>query len=46
MVRSAAKNFNDVLIVTNVNDYENVLGALENGNDSMEFRRGSDDQSI
>ncbi len=40
MVRSAAKNFNDVLIVTDVNDYENVLGALENGNDSMEFRRG------
>ena len=40
MVRSAAKNFNDVLIVTNVNDYEDVLGALENGNDSIEFRRG------
>jgi len=40
MVRSAAKNFNDVLIVTDVNDYEDVLGALENGNDSMEFRRG------
>jgi len=39
MVRSAAKNFNDVLIVTNVNDYEDVLGALENGNDNMEFRR-------
>jgi len=30
MVRSAAKNFNDVLIVTDVNDYEDVLGALEN----------------
>ncbi len=40
MVRSAAKNFNDVLIVTDVNDYENVLGALENGHDSMDFRRG------
>jgi phosphoribosylaminoimidazolecarboxamide formyltransferase/IMP cyclohydrolase len=39
MVRSAAKNFNDVLIVTDVNDYENVLGALENNNDSLEFRR-------
>ena len=40
MVRSAAKNFNDVLIVTNVNDYEDILGALETGNDSLEFRRG------
>ena len=40
MVRSAAKNFNDVLIVTDVNDYENVLDALENGNDSLGFRRG------
>ena len=39
MVRSAAKNFNDVLIVTDVNNYENVLGALENKHDSMEFRR-------
>ncbi len=39
MVRSAAKNFNDVLIVTDVNDYENVLGALENGLNSLEFRR-------
>ncbi|MFT7824655.1 MAG: bifunctional phosphoribosylaminoimidazolecarboxamide formyltransferase/IMP cyclohydrolase [Sulfurimonas sp.] len=39
MVRSAAKNFNDVLIVTDVNDYEEVLGALENGNDSLAFRR-------
>lgn len=40
MVRSAAKNFNDVLIVTDVNDYEEVLGALENGRDTIEFRRG------
>jgi len=40
MVRSAAKNFQDVLIVTDVNDYEEVLSALEDKNDSMEFRRG------
>lgn len=39
MVRSAAKNFNDVLIVTNVNDYDNVLSALNNGADTLEFRR-------
>ncbi len=40
MVRSAAKNFNDVLIVTNVNDYENVLTALETDSNTVEFRRG------
>jgi len=39
MVRSAAKNFNDVLIVTDVNDYESVLDALESQNDTTEFRR-------
>ncbi len=39
MVRSAAKNFNDVLIVTNVNDYEDVLTALETENNTLEFRR-------
>jgi len=39
MVRSAAKNFNDVLIVTSVDDYSSVLDALENKNDSLEFRR-------
>jgi len=39
MVRSAAKNFNDVLIVTDVNDYNAVLQALENKEDSLEFRR-------
>jgi len=39
MVRSAAKNFNDVLIVTDVNDYDAVLNALENGENTLEFRR-------
>jgi len=39
MVRSAAKNFNDVLIVTNVNDYDAVLQALESKEDTLEFRR-------
>jgi phosphoribosylaminoimidazolecarboxamide formyltransferase/IMP cyclohydrolase len=39
MVRSASKNFNDVLIVTDVNDYSVVLEALENQTDSLEFRR-------
>ena len=39
MVRSAAKNFQDVLIVTDANDYDKVLEALKNGEDSFEFRR-------
>jgi phosphoribosylaminoimidazolecarboxamide formyltransferase/IMP cyclohydrolase len=39
MVRSAAKNFNDVLIVTNVADYSAVLEALESKTDTIEFRR-------
>ncbi|ALV24204.1 AICAR transformylase / IMP cyclohydrolase [Campylobacter iguaniorum] len=39
MVRSAAKNFKDVIIVTDVNDYDMVLEKLEKKEDSYEFRR-------
>ncbi len=39
MVRSAAKNFNDVLIVTDPSDYSLVLNALTHETDSIEFRR-------
>jgi len=39
MVRSAAKNFNDVLIVTDANDYSSVVEALENKSDDLVFRR-------
>ncbi len=39
MVRSAAKNFNDVLIVTDVDDYDMVLSVLEKQEDTLEFRR-------
>jgi len=39
MVRSAAKNFNDVLIVTDTNDYDEVLSTLETNAASLEFRR-------
>ena len=39
MVRSSAKNFNDVLIVTDTNDYGVVLETLENQTDNLEFRR-------
>jgi len=39
MVRSAAKNFLDVLIVTDTRDYSPVLEVLEKGEDDPEFRR-------
>ncbi len=39
MVRSAAKNFNDVLIVTDSSDYGVVLDALKNDTNTLEFRR-------
>ena len=39
MVRSAAKNFKDVLIVTSVLDYDEILQRLKEGTDDLEFRR-------
>ncbi len=39
MVRSAAKNFNDVLIVTDTDDYSSVLHVLKNKEDTLVFRR-------
>jgi phosphoribosylaminoimidazolecarboxamide formyltransferase/IMP cyclohydrolase len=39
MVRSAAKNFHDVLIITDTADYDRVLAALEAGADDTTFRR-------
>ena len=39
MVRSAAKNFNDVMIVTDAADYSLVLNAIEQDTNSVEFRR-------
>ena len=39
MLRSAAKNFNDVAVVTDINDYEKVLEELEQGEISYETRR-------
>ena len=38
MIRSAAKNFKDVLIVTDPSDYNKVLEALENKTDDYDFR--------
>ncbi len=40
MVRSAAKNFDAVLIVTNVSDYDVVIDAIENEKNTKDFRRG------
>jgi phosphoribosylaminoimidazolecarboxamide formyltransferase/IMP cyclohydrolase len=39
MVRSAAKNFDSVIIVTDPSDYSLVLNAIENDANSVEFRR-------
>jgi phosphoribosylaminoimidazolecarboxamide formyltransferase/IMP cyclohydrolase len=39
MVRSAAKNFESVLIVTDPEDYETVIDFLNSGKDDIEFRR-------
>ena len=38
MIRSAAKNFKDVLIVTDTNDYEKVLEAIKTNTDDYNFR--------
>lgn len=39
MLRSAAKNFNDVAVVTDINDYNRVLSELEQGGITYETRR-------
>ncbi len=39
MVRSAAKNFNDVIVVTSPTDYTFVVKALHDNKNTLEFRR-------
>ncbi len=39
MVRSAAKNFDSVIIVTDPKDYDTVLDALKSGGNTLEMRR-------
>ena len=39
MVRSAAKNFADVMIVTDVGDYDEVISRIEKSENTLEFRR-------
>ena len=38
MIRSAAKNFKDVLIVTDPSDYNSVVEAIKNETDDYDFR--------
>jgi len=40
MVRSAAKNFDSVVIVTDVSDYALVIDAIENEKNTRDFRLG------
>lgn len=39
MLRSAAKNFNDVAVVTDIADYDKILSELENGGITLSTRR-------
>ena len=39
MLRSAAKNFNDVTVVTDIHDYDRILNELENGGITLATRR-------
>lgn len=39
MLRAAAKNFKNVLVVIDPADYDSVLEAMRTDNDSLEFRR-------
>ena len=38
MIRSAAKNFKDVLIVTDPKDYDAILTAIKDNQDDYDFR--------
>jgi phosphoribosylaminoimidazolecarboxamide formyltransferase/IMP cyclohydrolase len=39
MLRSAAKNYQDVYVLCDSEDYATLVNNLKNGNDSLEFRR-------
>ncbi|MCL2214421.1 MAG: bifunctional phosphoribosylaminoimidazolecarboxamide formyltransferase/IMP cyclohydrolase [Treponema sp.] len=39
MLRSAAKNHKDVIVLSDPADYQNVINCLKNGNVPLEFRR-------
>ena len=39
MIRSAAKNFNDVMVVVDPTDYQRLINALDEGEPSLEMRK-------
>ncbi|PAF48642.1 bifunctional phosphoribosylaminoimidazolecarboxamide formyltransferase/IMP cyclohydrolase [Helicobacter sp. 12S02232-10] len=39
MIRASAKNFQDVLVITDKNDYDSVLQMLATNKNTLEFRR-------
>ncbi|PAF52473.1 bifunctional phosphoribosylaminoimidazolecarboxamide formyltransferase/IMP cyclohydrolase [Helicobacter sp. 13S00477-4] len=39
MIRAAAKNFKNVLIITDINDYAPTINAIKNNQNTIEFRR-------
>ncbi len=39
MIRAGAKNFKNVLVVTDICDYQEVIAALQNNQNTLEFRR-------
>jgi len=39
MIRSSAKNFESVIVVTDPNDYGRVIEVLRDGKNSLSFRR-------
>jgi len=39
MIRSAAKNFNDVMVVVDPTDYQRLINALDEGAPSLEMRK-------
>lgn len=39
MIRATAKNFQDTLIVTDIDDYDRVIKALKEDQNTLEFRR-------
>ncbi len=39
MIRAAAKNFKDVMVVVDCNDYPAIIQTLQNNNNTLQFRR-------
>lgn len=39
MLRSAAKNFKDVIVVSDICDYKNIIESIDNGNIDINLRR-------